>query len=176
MANTMLDLRRTDLRGTTLENPYWVTSAPITKDADDTEAVLFDFPLTGGNTNTRGLTIIHCICCEIVTPFAGGTITLDIGLGTIPLITTTTGGTVTITDADEYIINTEITHGTAGVYFPQASDFVTALAAGTHGSPVVLVHLDAAIPVIYATLVSDAAITAGVARVHALFNRVPLMG
>jgi len=176
MANTMLDLRRTDLRATTLENPYWVTSAEINKDADDTEAVLFDFPLTGGNVNSRGITCIYAICCEITTLFAGGTITLDIGLGTIPLITTTTGGTVTITDADEYIINTEITHGTVGVYWPQASGFLTELAAGTHASPVTIAHLDADIPVIYATLVSDAAITGGAARVHALLNRVPLMG
>lgn len=176
MANTMLDLRRTDLRGTTLENPYWVTSGVIAPAADDKEAVLFDFPLTGGNVGSRGMTVIAAICCEIVTLFAGGTITLDIGLGTIPLITTTTGGTVTVTDTDEFIDNTEITHGTTGVYWGAGTDYVTELAACTMASPVTIVHLDADIPVIHATLISDAAITGGVARVHALFNRVPLMG
>ena len=172
----MLDLRRTDLRGTTLENPYWVTSAEITKDADDAEAVLFSFPLTGGATPNRGITLVTAICCEIVTLFAGGTITLDIGIGTIPLETTTTAGTVTTTDEDEFIDNTEITHGTVGTYFPATGDYVTVLAAGTFAAPVQIISLDADLIVIYATLVSDAAITGGVARVHALLHRVPLMG
>ncbi len=172
----MLDLRRVDLRRQTLENPYWVTSAEINKDADDAEAVLFSFPLTGGATPSRGLILITAICCEIITAFAGGTITLDIGLGTIPLESTTTAGVVTITDADEFIINTEITHGTPATYFPAASGWVTAWVAGTFVSPVAIVPLDADVPVVYATLVSDAAITAGAARVHALVHRVPLMG
>ena len=172
----MLDLRRTDLRGTTLENPYWITSAPITPDADDTEAVLFSFPLTGGATPNRGLVLITSICCEITTLFAGGTITLDIGYGTIPLEATTTGGTVTETDVDDYIDNTEITHGTVGIYFGAATDFVTALAAATFVQPVKIIPVDSAVPVVYAKLLSDAAITGGSARVHALVHRVPLMG
>ncbi len=176
MANTMLDKRRTDLRGTTLENPYWVTSAEIDKDYVGYEGVLFDFPLTGGNTNSKGLTIIESICFEVTTEWAGGTITLDVGLGTIPLITTTDLGTVTITNADEYIINTEITEGTVGTYFSAASDFVTALAAGTFGSPVKIIHLDVDIPVIYVTVTTNTTITAGAGRVHALLNRVPLLG
>ena len=172
----MLDLRRTDLRGTTLENPYWITSGEITNACDDTEAVLFSFPLTGGATPNRGIALVTSICCEIITAFAGGTITLDIGIGTIPLESTTTDGTVTETDEDEYIDNTEITHGTPGVYFGAATDYVTALAAGTFVAPVQIVGLDADLVVIYAKLVSDAAITAGLARVHALINNIPLMG
>lgn len=172
----MLDLRRTDLRGTTLENPYWISSAPVTKDADDTEAVLFSFPLTGGASSTRGLTLITSICCEIIVGFAGGTIVLDIGLGTIPLESTTTGGTVTTTQIDEYIPTADITSATPATYFPDGGDFVTALAAATFVVPVQIVPLDSAVPCILATLTSDAAITAGSARVHALVHRVPLMG
>jgi hypothetical protein len=171
----MLDLRRTDLRTTTLENPYWMTSAEINKDCDDTEAVLFSFPASGGWMHTRGLFLITAICCEVITAFSGGTITLDIGYGTIPLETTTTGGIVTETDVDEYIDNTEITEGTAGIYFPAATDFVTALAAGTFVAPVRIDPVDADVPVIYAKLLSDATITAGAARVHALVHRVPLV-
>ena len=172
----MLDLRRTDLRGTTLENPYWVTSAEIAPAADDTEAVLFSFPLTGGATPNRGVVLITAICCEIITAFAGGTITLDIGIGTIPLESTTTGGVVTETDLDEFIDNTEITHGTPATYFPATGDFVTALAAGTFVAPVKIVPVDSAVIVVFATLLSDATITAGAARVHALLHQVPLMG
>lgn len=172
----MLDLRRVDLRRQTLENPYWVTSAEINKDCDDAEAVLFDFPLTGGASPNRGITLVTAICCEIITAFAGGTIVLDIGIGTIPLITTTTGGTVTETDLDEFIPTADITNGTPGVYFPDGGDFVTVLAAGTYAAPVQIVGLDADIKVIYANLTSDAAITAGAARVHALLHNVPLMG
>ena len=172
---SMLDLRRTELRTTTLENPFWMTSAEINKDCDDTEAVLFSFPAEGGWVHTRGLILVTAICCEVITAFAGGTITLDIGYGTIPLESTTTGGTVTETDVDEYIDNTEITHGTPGVYFPVATDFVTALAAATFVAPVSIIPANATVPVIYAKLLSDATITAGTARVHALVHRVPLV-
>lgn len=172
----MLDLRRTDLRGTTLENPYWITSAAVNKDADDTQAVLFSFPLAGGATPNRGLVLVTAICCEIITGFVGGTVVLDIGLGTIPLETSTTGATVTTTDADEYIPTADITNGTPATYFPDGGDFTTVLAAATFAAPVAIVPLDADVPVILATLTSGAPITAGVARVHALIHRVPLMG
>lgn len=172
----MLDLRRTDLRGTTLENPYWVTSAEINKDADDAEAVLFSFPLTGGATPNRGIVLITIICCEIIVGFVGGTPSMTIGVGTIPLESSTTGATVTITDADDYFPSASITEATPGIYFPAAGDWLVASAAATFVQPVQLLPLDADLPVIYAALTSGSPITAGSARVHALMHRVPLMG
>ena len=172
----MLDLRRTDIRTTSQENPYWVSSAEIKPEADDKEAVLFSFPLSTGPVYNRGLFLVTAICCEIIIGFAGGTILLDIGLGTIPLETSTDGATVTTTDLDEYIPTADITSATPATYFPDGGDFVTALAAATFAVPVQIVPLDATVPVILATLTSDAAITAGSARVHALMHRVPLMG
>ncbi len=169
------DLRRTDLRGTSLENPYWVTSAELTK-ADDTKgALLFDFPLTGGNTNSRGLTIIEAICFEVTTLWAGGNITIDIGLGTIADGDYAADDDIEATDLDKYIPTADITYGTVGTYFPDGGDYVTELAAMTFGSPVVIAHLDALIPVIYATITTDTTITGGAGRVHALLNRVPLL-
>lgn len=172
----MLDLRRTDLRGTTLENPYWVTSAEIAPAADDAEAVLFSFPLTGGATPNRGLVLITIICCEIITGFVGGTPSMTIGTGSIPLETSTTGATVTITDADDFFPSASITEATPGIYFPAAGDWLTAAAAQTFAQPVALTPLDADVPVLYAALTSGSPITAGAARVHALMHRIPLMG
>lgn len=171
----MLDLRRTDRRTNTLYNPYWTTSAEITPACDDTEAVLFSFP-TISPIHFRGLLILQEICCEVITAFAGGTITLDIGMGTIPLESTTTGGVVTETDVDEYIDNTEITHGTPAVYFPATGDWITAKLLMTNLASTIITPADSTVPVIYAKLASDAVITAGVARVHAMLNVVPLMG
>jgi len=172
----MLDLRRTDLRGTTLENPYWVTSAEINKDADDAEAVLFSFPLTGGATPNRGIVLITIICCEIIVGFVGGTPTMTIGTGSLATDDITTGGVCTDVDADDFFPSASITEATPGIYFPAAGDWLTVSAAATFADPVVIVAADTTVPVVYAALTSASPITAGSARVHALMHRVPLMG
>ena len=172
----MLDLRRTDLRGTTLENPYWVTSAEINKDADDDQAVLFSFPLTGGATPNKGKVLITIICCEIITGFVGGTPSMTIGSGTLATDDITTGGVCSVVTADEYFASTGITEATPGVYFPAAGNWLTAAAAATFAHPVTQTATATAVPVIYAALTSGSNITAGAARVHMLVHRLPLLG
>jgi len=200
---TILDQRRADQRGQTLENPFWLTSAEITKDADDLGAVLFSFPKVGHDY------VVKDIIVEIVEAFAGGTITLDIGSGTLATDLITTDGDVTIVDADAYIDTTDITNGTIGLYSGRAT---TALTDGTLGTAsdslaeITDTYVEATIanalaslaakvnalinaqrilprsiiegatttvPCIYATLVSDDVITAGRARVHILVAKVP---
>jgi len=168
--HTNLDLRRHDLRTTVLENPYWITSGPIVKEADDLAAILFSFPLS---VYRNGLVIIQAIYVEIVTVFAGGTITLDIGSATLATDDVTTDGVSTDVDVDEYVDNTEITHGTIGKYFPATGDWITAALLQTWLEPAIIVPLDAAVPCVCAYLVSDAAITAGEARVKMLVSVPP---
>ena len=170
----MLDLRRTDLRGTTLENPYWVTSAELNYDADDAEAVLFSFPLTGGATPNKGYVLVTIICIEIITAF-NGTSSITVGNGTIPTDAAVTGDTVTTTAAESFIPSASITEGTPAVYFAAAGTFVDAIAAGTFVTPVIIKAAATATPVIYAALTGTSP-TTGAARVHALIHRLPLLG
>lgn len=167
------DLRRNDLRRDISYSPYWVTSGIITNACDDKGALLFSFPLRGG-VDRRFL--IHEIGLEVITPFAGGTVAMTVGSGTLATDAITTGGNITIVDADEYILNASLTLGTAGYYPPltaSTSDWLTARAA--HSAEVqYVICADTTVPCIYAALTSDAAITAGAARVHALISKVPL--
>ena len=164
-----LDLRRSDERHSVHANPFWLESALITKDCDDKGAILFSFPAARGRKNV----IIHEICIQIITAFAGGTITLNIGSHTLATNAITTGGNITIVDVDDYIPTGSITNGTAGFYHPAAGDFLTAKAAGTIVAPALIVPADTTVWAVTATLASDAAITAGAARVYALTSYLP---
>ncbi len=169
-ATTMLDLRRSDLRTNVLENPYWLTSAEVGISADDTAAVMFSF---SSAVYTRGVILIHAICMQVTTLWAGGTITLDIGTGTIPLESTTTAGTVTVTDEDDYIDNTEVTHGTVGYYFPAATDYLTGIAAQTWPAVCKIVPAASTVPCVVVFPVSNSTMTGGASRIHMLISELP---
>jgi len=171
MATEILDLRRTDQRNTYLRHPFWMTSAAITPKADDKATILFSFP-TPSNVE-GGRLIVHEICCQIVTAFAGGTITLNVGSHTIATNDAVTGDTATLVDADDYIPTASITNSTVGYYFPAAGDWLTAAAAATVVAPRLIVPAATAVPCISCELASDAAITAGEARIHVLISEVP---
>lgn len=166
MATEILDLRRMDQRSTHYRHPLWLTSAAIEKEADDKAAILFSFP-----PEQCKAAVIHVVAAEIVTPFAGGTITLDVGKHTIPTEQSKTGDTAAIVNYQGYIVNTDITHGTAGIYFPGTSDFVTQLAAGAMGGSLTRMIPSASnVPCLSVQLASSAQITAGEARIHALVS------
>ncbi len=162
--STILDIRRTDQRGQTLENPFWLTSAEINKDADDTGALLFSFPKAGDDYLVLGAVV------DVIEAFAGGTIVLDIGLGTLATDDITTAGLVTVVDIDEFVPTADTTSGTIGKYIAATGDMITALAAGTF---LKISGAVTTVPTVYATLTSDAAITAGRARVHLLVTKLP---
>ncbi len=166
----MLDLRRQDARTNVLENPFWLTSAVLTPAADDLEAVFFSFPAAYGDS----VYLVQSVCMETIIAFAGGTIAITVGTGTIPLETSVDGATVTAVDANFYFEDlADSGIGATGLDFPDGSAFVTALAAGTH-EPNVIVCADADVPVVYAALTSDDVITAGAARLHMLVSRIPM--
>lgn len=164
-----IDFRRTDERHSVHANPFWLESASFGKECDDKAAILFSFPAARGRKNV----IVHEICIQIITAFAGGTITLNIGAHTLATNAVTTGGNATIVDVDDYIPTGSITNGTIGFYHPADGDFVTAKAAGTVVAPALIVPADTAVPCITATLASSEAITAGAARVYALVSYLP---
>jgi hypothetical protein len=158
---TMLDLRQPDERDNFLPNPFWMSSAELTPAANALEAVFFSFPTIKG-----AVTQIHSMFFEITEVFNGTTPSILIGLGSIPLETSTTGATVTTTDADEYFETTEITEGTAGWYAPTTSDFFDMLTAGTI---VAITHADSTVPCILATYTATTP-TTGRGRLHALVS------
>lgn len=174
---TILDLRRQDTRDSVSGGMYWITSATITPLADDLAALLFSFPITKSVSRGFRPFFIEQVVFEVITAFAGGTITLDIGSGTLATDAVTTAGVVTEVDIDEYLDNTDITHGTAG-WYPAGKtgtdpDWITIKILGAGVMPYYHDPADTTVPCIYATLLSDAAITTGGGRVHLLINEVP---
>lgn len=167
---TAIDYRRTDLRTNVLENPYWITSGEFTFAAEDLTGILFSFPAA---KYTRGLVLIHAMVCQITTAFATGTITVDIGSHTLATDAVTTGGVATLVDIDEYIDNTEITHGTLGFYFGVATDYAAAVAAAGWVAPAKIVPADATVPIIGVSVLSSTTSTAGAGRIHMLISEVP---
>ena len=168
---SMLDLRRTDLRSNVLANPFWLTSGWITPDADDAQAVLFSFPIA----SKYSYFMVHEVGVQTITAFAGGTVAFTLGIGTIPLEVSTTGATVSVVDADEYMATLAVAGmGSTGLVFADTSgDFLTAKAAGTSDVNMITCA-DTTVPVIYGALTSDAAITAGKARVLVLGSFIPV--
>jgi len=173
---TIIDLRKTDLRTSVLTTPYWITSGSFGASADDLSAVLFSFPAARTGNYLGPIVFLEKFVVEITTKWAGGTITLDIGSCTLATDIITTGGVSTDVDEDEYIDNTDITHGTVGFYGEtsgNASDHYTAMEASSFAAPYAITAADTTVPAIAAYVTSDAAITGGAARVHVLISSVP---
>jgi len=174
---TILDLRRADLRSNTLANPYWLTSAQITKACDDLGALLFSFPITASISPGYKPFYIEHVVFEVETLFAGGTIALTIASGTLATDAVTTAGLVTEVDADEYMLSDDITSGTVGYYAAGGTgtdpDFITIKILEDGVMPFYHTPADTTVPCIYALLTSNAAITAGAGRLHILINEMP---
>ena len=168
------DVRRTDLRTNVLENPYWICSAAIPKEADDLACILFSFPAA---VYTRGMIIIEDVLVEIVTAVAGGTVAMTVGLGSLATDSVTTGGDVTTIDVDEYMKSADITFATPAIYGGTTGNTSDWLAVketgGSFGAPMHLTPVDTTVLCVVAYLSSDAAITAGDARVHMKISEVP---
>ncbi|MFA5542463.1 MAG: hypothetical protein WDA47_01710 [Bacilli bacterium] len=169
-ATTMLDLRRQD-QMRTLWTPYWLTSSEVYgPDADDKAAVVFSFP--AAVFGTRLIKVLEC-AFQVVTPYAGGSVSINVGLGTIATDAAVDGDTVTEVDEDEYIATAHITEGTAALYWCQASDWLTAKLLGTNQSNEIITPADATVPCVVVYVTSDAAITAGAGRVLMQVVEVP---
>jgi len=174
---TILDHRRTDLRATTLGNPYWLTSGQITKLDDDLAALLFSFPITKSVSPGYKPLFIEQIVFEVEIAFLGGTPTIDIASGTLATDAVTTDGDVTEVVATEYMLSDNITEATIG-YYPACgagtdSAWMTAKLAGNAIHPYIIVPADTTVPCIYAALTSASPITAGAGRLHILICEMP---
>lgn len=171
----LLDYRRPDLRKQTLENPVWITSGVFGKEADDKGALLFSFPknpvpdnLSPYSTYAPAGDLGLCGKCymiedavlEVVEAFAGGTPTIDVGVGTIATDAAVNGDNITYSANDGVVDNTDITEGTIGFY-KVASALRT-----------VITNADTSTPCVFAALASGSAITAGKARLHLKISRI----
>ena len=178
------DYRRTDPRKQTLENPYWLTSASFGPEADDLGALLFSFPkkMVPDNLDPYGTYepagdlgiwgkyyIVETAAVEIITAFAGGTVTIDIGYGTIATDNAVDGENITHGGTTDGIVPTaEITVETPGIYLPQFNGS----AAAIYHYKQLITCADTAVPVLFVALASDSTITAGKARVHFKISRI----
>jgi hypothetical protein len=173
----LLDYRKPDLRKQTLENPVWLTSGIFGKEADDKGALLFSFPKVpvadnlnpynayapAGDLGLCGLCyMIEDAVIEIVTGFVGGTVTLDIGQGTIATNAAVNGENITYSANDGIVDKDDITEATIGFYKSAVATMPRTM----------VVNADTSTPVIFAALASNAAITAGAARLHLKVSRV----
>lgn len=172
---TVLDLRRTDLRTSVLENPYWITSADIGIACDDQDAVLFSFPVTGlvGPSYGNSLILIHAMFYQVVTAY-NGTSDILVGVGHIATDDVTTSGTIDDEDVDEYFQTGEITVATPGFYTPGTGDVVALWAAGTWGEFAQITCVDTDVKCIEAQL-TGGTITTGAGRLHVLISVVPVV-
>ena len=176
---TVLDLRRTDLRSNVLENPYWITSAELDKDADDEDAVLFSFPAISASASPSygtNLIQVHQVAFEVTTGFVGGTLALTIGGGSIETDDITTTGVSTDVTVDRYILYDDITIATPGWYLPttgNTSAWLTDIAAKTFSVNTTILPADATTLTVVAYLSSSAPITAGAGRFHMLISELP---
>lgn len=182
----MLDLRRTDLRTSVLENPYWITSGELTKAADSLAAVFFSFPITGviGPSYGNDIVLLHDIVLEVSTSFTSDTTTFSIGQCTIATDGITTGGDTTDGTAagntpDGYMVEAD---GDADIIAAAANNvpdtsctWLTARAAGTWGANQSIVPLDADVKCI-AGYLTGGTIIAGSAYLHILISVIPGVG
>ena len=171
------DYRRPDLRKQTLENPVWLTSGIFGKEADDLGGLLFSFPKVpvadnlnpynayapAGDLGLCGLCyMIEDAVLEIITPFVGGTPTIDVGQGTIATNAAVNADNITYSANDGIVDNTDVTEATAGFYKSAVATMPRTM----------IVNADTSTPVIFAALASGSAITAGAARLHLKVSRV----
>lgn len=167
---TIIDYRRQDLMRT-LWTPYWIVSNEvIAADSDDLSAVVFSFP--AAKYGTRLIKVLEC-AFQVTTVFAGGTITVNVGSCTLATDAVTTGGVSTLVDADEYVATAHITSGTAGLYWCQGSDWLTAKLLGTNQGVEIITPADATVPAVDVVITSDATITAGAGRVLMQIMEIP---
>lgn len=160
---TAVDARRSDERRSVLQQPYWFVSGEFTYSSNGKGVMLMSFPTKKGTYFA-----LHYAAVEVTTLWSATSPTIDVGLGTLATDAVTTGGDITIVDADEYIPNADVTATSAGFYPMLTGDAITLLAAGK------LNHITAAdttVPVIYATI-GGTTLSAGVARVHLLISRI----
>lgn len=185
---TMLDLRRTDLRTTVLENPVWVTSKNLVyATAEDKAVVLFSFPQTPAVSPGYGdsIVVVHNIVLEILVAFTDDSTAFTLGQGTIALDTAVNGDTVTIVDEDKFINNA---HGDDmiildGFKYPGAhgggmhseSAFTEDWERGRIGVGNTILPLDALVPCMVAYL-TGGTLAAGSVYFHILISTVPAVG
>ena len=181
-ATAMLDLRRTDLRTTVLENTFWITSGEITEACDEKAAVLFSFKKLAGISPGYGncAIIIREMVLEVLETFLGSGSVAAFLLGKGTLDTDAQATTHTTVDDNEYW---EATEGAAavinlGINYPVTSaNYLTDWAARVHGEGYVITPADTVIPTVVAYLTNDTAtLTQGRAYLHMLIDRIPLVG
>lgn len=167
------DIRRTDLRTSVLENPYWITSAlfDVTDGAapDDKAVVLFSFP------TASQIIIVEEVLIQVTTAFTAGT-TIDVGLSTLATDAVTTGGVVTDVDQDEFIKAADITATSTAVYSPttgNTSDWLTAKVAGTWAAPRYITGAATTVPCVTLECYNTSSVAAGKCRVHMLITIMP---
>lgn len=173
MAALDTDLRRRDQRTNVRANPFWITSAEITKDAADQDVGLFGF------TADEGAYFIHDMFFEVIVLFAGGTPSISIGYCTLD--DPSVDMEYSDLDVDNYMATGEITEATAG-YYPggafaidangliTGTDWAVARGEGTIAE-LIIVGADTVMPCVTASV--SAALTAGVGRHHMLISRLP---
>ena len=166
-----LDYRRTDQRIQTLENPYWLTSGVVSAvAAKDKGALLFSFQKAGE------ITIVKEVIIENIEAITAAT-TIDLGSGTLATNAITTGGDITVVDADEYVAAADVVLTLAafwGSTTTNKSDWLTAhLAQSTIAAPRCITGAATTVPCVYASVANAGAILVGKFRVHMLVTRIP---
>jgi len=169
----LLDYRKRD-QYRHIHHPYWIFGGEISAvAADDKGALCFSFPAAQFGSSTKVL--IEKVAFQVTTAFAGGTITVDVGSGTIATDAAKSGDNITVVDADEYIPTADISSGTAATYFALTGDWITAKLLMTELTPCFIVPADATVPVVYVSIASNATITAGKGRVFMQITEIPLV-
>jgi hypothetical protein len=164
-----MDYRRND-DNRTIWSPYWLTSKEI-QGADLSAAamgVLWSFPAT--KYGTRKLLLLN-FAVQVVTVFAGGSPTLDVGSYTLATDDVTTGGVATDVTPAAYVPNAGVTATSTGIYWAGAGAFVTAKAAGLNAAVMVITPSDTDVPVI--GIIGAASMASGAARVLVQVVEVP---
>jgi len=161
----ILDKRKTDDRVPVNSESFFYSSCILTPADIHIDIILASFPR--GNFQIMGPPVV-----EVIEAFDGGA-ALDFGRGTIATDIVTTGGVLTVTDADEYVKTADLTLGTIGIYQAATSDLVTALGAGT-GDAMLIKGAAATVPCITAVL--GGAPTVGKARLHMVLMKIPTAG
>lgn len=175
MATTeMLDYRRADLRTNLFEIPYWISSAEIDcSDAEDLAAVVFSFPTDGE------VIWVEQVVLQVTTLLAvtAGAAVVTVGACTIATDIITSGGDTTDVDATEYILNADVTCGTAGFYGPttgNTSHWLTAKILGSYTKPYYIAGDATNCPCVAVYLTNaGGAISSGKMRIHMCITRVP---
>lgn len=157
--------------------PYWISSLEVKAldfAADESECgLVFSFPAAQYGTSKL---IIHQVGIQVTQAFAGGTITVDVGRYSLATDIVTTGGVMTIVDADDLIPTADITNGTAAYYPALTGDWITAALLMTCGVDMVITPADTTVPCVGVYPTTDAAAyTAGKARVHMMISEIPLV-